>query len=474
MVGRQGRTGGGGWRFSQDRQTADGPGLRAQSRAMAEGGDQDQGSEAGAAPRRGEVEIDASQLQPGVHVRIPLGWMDHPFLIGSFVITDEQQVRQIAALRLPRLYSDPVRCTRPPRPRPAAPPPAPSAEEARRHQELQTLLAQQTAAKQARTAAMNRLRERLDAAQTHYIGASKEVGEALASFDANPRKSMRRVADVSALSTEVLLRDPDSAIALIAEKGHTDAQFAHALSVMTLSLLLGMQARLPEAALRDVGTCALLHDIGKAALDHSLLRKRERNKFEEALYQTHCRQGQAMALKAGVVSQQVRGAILHHHEHADGSGYPDGLAGSKIPLGARIVAVANRFDNLANPADPRRALSPSEALALMWSRERAHFDVTLLQLFVRAMGVYPPGSLVQLSDGHSGVVVASAPTESPLRPQVLLYEPELPRRHALIVDLSTDTTLKIERSLQVRELPEEAVDYLLPRRKLGWLHMHGG
>lgn len=441
---------------------------------MSAAGDHDPGNEGSATPRRGETEIEACQLQPGVHVRIPLGWMEHPFLLNSFVIADEEQVRQIAALKLPKLYSDPMRGTRPARARPAAPPAAPTADETRRHEELQAMLAQQTAAKQARAATLKLLRERLDAAQTHYFEASREVGEALASFDANPRMSMRRVTEVSARSTEVLLRDPDSAIALIAEKGHTDAQFAHALSVMTLSLLLGLQARLPEAALRDVGTCALLHDIGKATLDRSLLRKAERNKFEESIYQTHCRQGHGMAQKAGISSQQVLGAILHHHEHADGSGYPDGLAGNRIPLGARIVAVANRFDNLTNPADPRRAVSPSEALALMWSRERAHFDVTLLQLFVRAMGVYPPGSLVQLSDGHCGVVVASAPTASPLRPQVLLYDPEQPRRHALIVDLATDAALNIERSVHVRELPEEQVDYLLPRRKLGWLHMHGG
>ncbi|CAD5371999.1 Metal dependent phosphohydrolase [Rubrivivax sp. A210] len=437
---------------------------------MAPDGDNPSGSESSGAKKRGEVEIDPCQLRPGVHVRIPLGWLEHPFLYGSFVVTTDEQVRQIAALNLPQIYCDPSRCTSPPLDRPALPP-QPSPEELQQREALAAELARQTAAKQQRTAAVSLLRDRLDAAQSHYVAAAKLVGEALSSFDATPKNSLRLVTEVSAQSAAVLVRDPDSAIALIAEKVHADIDFAHALSVMTLALLLGKQARLPEAALREIGVCALLHDIGKASLSRSLLRRTERNKYEETNYRSHCQLGHEMALRAGPIAPQVAGAILHHHEHVDGSGYPGRLAGTLIPLGARIVAVANRFDNLANPVNPRNALSPSEALASMWAKEKGHFDATLLQLFVRAMGVYPPGSLVLLSDGHSGVVVASASVQSPLRPQVLLYEPGLPRRHALIVDLAADQGLKIERSLHARERPEEEVDFLLPRRKLSWLHM---
>jgi hypothetical protein len=82
-----------------------------------------------------------------------------------------------------------------------------------------------------------------------------------------------------------------------------------------------------------------------------------------------------------------------------------------------MVAIANRFDNLVNPVDYRHALSPSEALATMWAREKTRFDPALLGLFVRAMGVYPPGSIVQLSDGRIGAVIRSAAcTTKPLVP----------------------------------------------------------
>jgi HD-GYP domain-containing protein (c-di-GMP phosphodiesterase class II) len=420
--------------------------------------------------REGEVVIEAAQLQPGVHVRLPLGWMDHPFILNSFVIADADQVRQIAALKLPTMFCDLSRCTSVPLPLPRVAVPLSPEEERHRHAAA-AQMARQVADKQARTAAVKALRTRLDLAQAHYTNAAKEVGAAIKGFERDPKSSVHQISEVSAQSTTVLLRDADSAIALISEKSHSESGHAHALSVMTLALLLGKQARLPEAALRELGVGALLHDIGKITLDISLLRKTERSKFEEAIFQTHCRLGHEVGVRAHCLSRGVLDAILHHHERDDGAGYPGRLTGRYIPLAARIVSIANRFDNLANPTDPRRAMSPSEALAVMWSKERAAFDAALLQLFVRAMGVYPPGSLVQLSDGRSGVVVTSASTENPLRPQVLVYEPSVPRRQANIIDLAADTALRIERSLHVQERSADEIDYLLPRRKLSWLHI---
>ncbi|WP_088280117.1 HD-GYP domain-containing protein [Ideonella sp. A 288] len=423
-------------------------------------------------PHGGEIAIDASQLRPGVHVRLPVGWIDHPFMFNSFVITDGTQVSQIRAMNLPTLFSDPARCDSPPLPRSEAPA-APTPEQLRERAELIEQMARQRDQKLARAKVVEAMRVRLDTTRAHYTAASQAVGKAIGSFDANAEDSVRQVTLVSTASTSVLMQDADSAIALISDKGHSDILHAHALSVMTLALLLGRHARLPEAALKEIGIAALLHDIGKIGLDHSLLRKPARSKFEDAIYQTHCRIGHDKAAATGFLSRPVLDAILCHHERSDGSGYPAGLTDKKIPLAARVIAIADHFDTLTNPTDPRRALSPSEALARMWSKERAGFDAVLLQLFVRAMGVYPPGSLVQLSDGRDGVVVASAATDAPLRPQVLVYEARVPRSHAIIVDLAGEPDLKIDRSLSARDRPADELDYLLPRRKMSWFHMPG-
>lgn len=135
-----------------------------------------------------------------------------------------------------------------------------------------------------------------------------------------------------------------------------------------------------------------------------------------------------------------------------------------------MVAIADRFDKLTNPIDYRRAISPSEALAVMWTKEKSAYDTVLLQLFVRAMGVYPPGSIVQLSDGRVGAVVTSAPTDNPLSPQIMIHEPEVPRRQAIILNLARDSSLHIEKPLRLQERPADELDYLLPRRKMNWFH----
>ncbi|MBI4739993.1 MAG: DUF3391 domain-containing protein [Betaproteobacteria bacterium] len=425
-----------------------------------------------ALPHDGEIRIDASQLRPGVYVRLTVPWTEHPFMFNAFVIANEDQARLIAALDLPDLFCDITRCKVPPLPKQVlAPPPDKEKEEAKA--QMAALAAKQMAEKQARAAVMNELRGRLDKAQKHYTGAAKAVGGAIDRFARDPKESVRQIAQVSSDSTEALLADSDSAIVLIAEKAHEEGNAAHALSVMTLSLLLGKQARLPADALRALGIGALLHDIGKSAIASSILHSKQRNKHEEAIYRTHCRTGHDDAARAGTLTAPVLDAILHHHEHLDGSGFPDGLSGDAIHLAARIAAIANRFDNLANPFDSRLALSPSEVLSKMWTREQKHFDPLLLQLFVRAMGVYPPGSIVQLEDGRIGAVVTSASTESPLSPQVMIYEPEVPRRQAIIIDLSQEPSCRIERPLRLQDRPAAELDYLLPRRKINWFHPGG-
>ena len=422
--------------------------------------------------RPGEIPVDASQLRPGVHVRLPVPWLAHQFLFNSFVIETEDQARQIAAMKLPLLFCEVTRCRLPPLPtRQVSAPPDPISEEEKAR--LAALTATQLADKHERIRAMTTIREHLETTQKHYVGASKAVGSAFKSFDVDPKESISEITRVSTKSTKLLLTDVDSAIVLIAEKGQSDGFAAHALSVMTLSLLLGKQARLPEEALRTLGVGALLHDIGQSAISTSILRNTERNKHEEAAYMTHCRIGHESVTRSGNTSQPLLEAILHHHERFDGSGFPDRLVGEGSHIAAREIAIANRFDNLANPIDYRSALSPSEALSRMWVREKSAFDPVLLQLFVRAMGVYPPGSIVQLSDGRVGAVVVSATTEKPLCPQVMIYEPEVPRHQAIIIDLAAENSVKIDHALRLLDRSNDELDYLLPRRRMSWFATEG-
>lgn len=434
------------------------------------------------ARKPGEVSIDAGQVRVGVYVRIPLGWLDHPFMSSNFLVTTEEQVREIQALGV-GVFCNPSRSKEMPLPSATvlAAQAASAAENEERELQL-TMLRQrqeaQRAAKAERARVMQQMRERLDASQKQYMAATEQAANAFKHFGAQPKASVEAMGAVANESARLLMGDPDSAIILIADKGRSQGEVMHALSVMTLSLLLAKQISNEPEVLRQVGLAALLHDIGMGSLNPSIVRNVARNRHEQAIYETHVKLGaEQLAAVPGLVPPAVLQGVLGHHESEDGRGYPRGLRGAEIPRVAKILAIANRFDNLTNPLDTRLAISPSEALGVMWARERAAFDEELLQTFIRTMGIYPPGTLVLLSDGRSGVVVAAAPQQARLCPQVLVYDPDTPRREAIILDLAEPELaqqLKVEKAVRMQDRSEDELDYLLPRRKVSWFRGSNG
>lgn len=130
------------------------------------------------------------------------------------------------------------------------------------------------------------------------------------------------------------------------------------------------------------------------------------------------------------------------------------------------MAIANRYDNLCNPFELHRAKTPAEALRQMFKTEGAHFDPTMLQAFIKTLGVYPPGSFVHLSNGAVGLVVETNP-DALLNPLIMLYDRDIPRSEAMLLDLR-EVDLKIDSAVSPAKLPVEVVEYLAPRGRLDY------
>jgi len=111
------------------------------------------------------------------------------------------------------------------------------------------------------------------------------------------------------------------------------------------------------------------------------------------------------------------------------------------------------------------ALTPHEALSVIFAQMKARFDATVLGAFIRMMGVYPPGSVVQLVNDRFALVV-SVNSSRPLRPRILVHDPQVPRSEALVLDLEHTPDLGIKRSLKASQLPKAALDYLSPRQRI--------
>jgi len=246
---------------------------------------------------------------------------------------------------------------------------------------------------------------------------------------------------------------------LMADQAGGESLYHHALNVTLLSLMLARALKAPKPVIELIGLGALFHDIGKFEIPDRITRATQPlNRAETALLETHTTQGVTLAQKLGLSAEVVQ-IIAQHHEMADGSGYPKKLKGNDISLPTRIVAVVNAYDNLCNALNPQTTMTPHEALALLYGRRRSQFDEKVLSAFVRCMGVYPPGTMVRLSNERLGVVVAVNSTQ-PLKPTLMLFDPTVKREAAPLLDLEDEPDLAIIKSLRPQELPEMTRSYL--------------
>jgi hypothetical protein len=180
----------------------------------------------------------------------------------------------------------------------------------------------------------------------------------------------------------------------------------------------------------------------------------------------HCQYGVELGHKLQFAPAVL--AIIHdHHEHFDGSGYPRQLQGEKIGLLARIVAICNHYDELCNPPNIVDALTPHEALSTMFARLRSKFDPKLLQVFIRCLGVYPPGTIVQLSNGVIGMV-ATVNTAKPMKPMIVIYDADIPKDEAILVDLAQESDLNVTKAIRPLHVPSEIYNYLSPRKRVSY------
>jgi hypothetical protein len=132
-----------------------------------------------------------------------------------------------------------------------------------------------------------------------------------------------------------------------------------------------------------------------------------------------------------------------------------------------IVAIVDRYDNLCNPQGSAKPFTPHEALSLLFAQGKSKYDAAILNAFIKMMGVYPPGSIVQLTDDRYAIVVGVDSTR-PLKPRVAVHDPRVPADESVIVDLERTPQLGIRRSLRPGALPPEALASLSPRQRVAY------
>jgi len=291
----------------------------------------------------------------------------------------------------------------------------------------------------------------------------------------NPRNAAQLSGEIAAELAEIFLAEQNPFIHLMGDHVADESAYFHSLNVTVLSLILARALRIDdEATMRDIAQGAVLHDVGKAMVPSQvLLKDEELTAAESKLLQMH--PGYGIKLMQGVaeLSNRVREIILFHHELADGSGYPKGVKAMELDPAVRIVTIANAYDNLCNQRVAKRSRTPSEALSHLYKNELAKYDQAALGAFIKALGIYPPGTIVKLKSERIGIVM-SVDSSDLLHPNLMLYDPAIPKETAAIVNLKRDLDDAIERTLRPAALPEAIHDYLSPRKRICYFVDHTG
>jgi putative nucleotidyltransferase with HDIG domain len=219
-----------------------------------------------------------------------------------------------------------------------------------------------------------------------------------------------------------VIRNRDALVCLAQIKNKDEYTALHSLNVSILSVAFGRSLNLSREALQILGIGGLLHDIGKMKVPLELLNKPAQLTDGEFLQmKNHVRYGAEILNRIPLFPHKAVLMVAQHHERYGGHGYLKGLRGDQVSLFGQIATVVDVYDAITSDRVYRRGILPHEALKRMFEWSPRDFDRGLLEKFIKGVGIYPVGSLVEINQSDVGIVVAANPVRA-LKPDVLLIK----------------------------------------------------
>lgn len=399
-------------------------------------------------------------------VDLELSWTKHPFLFSKFKISSKADVAVIKQLGLKEVTVFPdesdIQLVQQEKSSPSQEEPV----------ETKKLAQEKWKAKNSKLEKADEYRKKRSNIAKKYKEHAAKVRKLTHELKTEPANAIHNAAELVESMAKEFDSDNEILTNLVNLGAGQHTMYNHCINVTILSLSLANVRGIVGDRLRLLARGALLHDVGKVELPGQVVNKTTRlTNAEFGVYKQHAQVGRRLCELVGDTPDEVLDIIVGHHEFLDGSGYPQQKKGDEISDLTRIVAVANAYDNLCNPPNPADALTPKIALATMYSKYKDKLDHELVQTFISTLGVYPPGSVVRLSDESIGLIISVDPHDM-LNPEVLLYNPDIPPLQALIIDLKEHKDLKIDKVLKPGDYPKRVYEYLGIQERLGYMTSH--
>jgi HD-GYP domain-containing protein (c-di-GMP phosphodiesterase class II) len=270
---------------------------------------------------------------------------------------------------------------------------------------------------------------------------------------------LKEVLPTIQLLSESVMSNPSALMWLLRMRSENMGVVSHALKVAVYMLTLGRHIGFSKQQLIELGFIGLLLDIGKLEIPSALLQKPAKLSLEEAsIMRSHVSASIQLLEAQEPLSQNIRLGINEHHERMDGSGYPRGLAGAEISIFGRMAAIADSFAAMTS-ARPYGAIRSSfDAMKELFRMAEGQLHAPLVEEFVQAIGIFPVGSLIQLTSGEVAIVLEHNKLKR-LDPKVLLLtkaDQSLLERPMMLDLMQQDLLSDGERVSIMRGLPDGA------------------
>jgi putative nucleotidyltransferase with HDIG domain len=278
--------------------------------------------------------------------------------------------------------------------------------------------------------------DEIKSAHRIYEQTSEKLLELLKSSHKTGEVNARMIKQCVKTSVESIVRNPNAMIWLSHIKNKNGNTYQHSLRVGILAIALGRQLGLPRQQLETLGLCGMLHDVGKVKINTTILKKADKlTNTEYSHLKSHIAIGRDMLLHDQLLPPEVLETAYSHHERMDGEGYPEGLTGAQLSFYTRIVSIVDAYDTMTSNRAYAATKSSANAIKEIYANKGTQFDQTMVVRFIETIGLYPPGCIVELSEGEVGVVIAADPASRLLPTVALLRDSDKMPMYQTIINL---------------------------------------
>jgi len=260
----------------------------------------------------------------------------------------------------------------------------------------------------------------LPAAQMALDSAAEKLSSIMEAVKAGNGLDLPAVRGVVEPVIDSIIRNSEALMWLAQMQKKDVYSYAHSLNSCALAIAFGRHMGIPKKDLRTLAIGTLLMDIGKILVPAAVLNKESSLTDEEFReIRRHVEYGVSILETTKGITDDIINIALTHHERFNGGGYPNGIVGMQVPIYGRIAGIIDCYSAMTSDRSYSKAISPHVALQMIYNWRNEYFQDELVEQFLQCLGAFPTGSLVEMSTGEVGIIMAQNKTRR-LKPKIMM------------------------------------------------------